>query len=55
MIDSKSAWLELCNRDVVALACYCDLGKFCHRNILVELLEEFCIDNGKEFIYLGEI
>lgn len=55
MIDNKSAWLELCSEDVVSLACYCDLGKFCHRNILVGLLEEFCIANEKEFIYLGEL
>jgi hypothetical protein len=55
MIDNKQVWLELCNRNVVSLACYCDLGKFCHRNILVGLLEEFCIANGIEFIYLGEI
>lgn len=38
-----------------AIACYCRAGKFCHRHILREFLEEIADDNEIVFRYLGEI
>lgn len=38
-----------------ALACYCRAGKFCHRHILLEFMQEVAEDNGIAFEYLGEI
>lgn len=51
----NSIWRDLTDKEVITLACYCKSGSFCHRLILVDILKEYCKENGKEFVYLGEI
>lgn len=51
----KEKWLESCNTESVALACYCKAGKFCHRHLLVDILKKVCEANNIEFEYKGEI
>lgn len=53
--QNKSVWLELCEMDEVCLACYCKSGAFCHRHIIVDMLEKVCQSNGIEFERGGEI
>lgn len=53
--QNKLAWLELCKMDEVCLACYCKAGDFCHRHIIVDMLERVCKANGIEFERKGEI
>lgn len=53
--DHRQHWLELCNQDEVAIACYCKAGNFCHRYILVDFLRKVCESEGIDFKYEGEI
>lgn len=53
--NNKDKWLELCNMEQVAVACYCKAGKFCHRHLLVDILEKICQANNIEFERMGEI
>ena len=39
----------------VALACYCRPGKFCHRHILVKMLDKVCRHYTIPFQYFGEL
>lgn len=48
-------WLRLLRRGRVALACYCRDGEFCHRHLLVDILEKLCRSEGIAFYYGGEI
>ena len=49
------AWLELIQRDRVALACYCPPDAFCHRLEILSPLEYLCRQEGIYFEYHGEI
>lgn len=53
--DNKQAWLDLCKEDEVCLMCYCKTGDFCHRHIIVDLLEKICKNQCIEFTRGGEI
>lgn len=53
--NDKQQWLDLCNKEEVALACYCKAGDFCHRHLLVDILEKVCEANNIEFERKGEI
>lgn len=48
-------WEELLLLGKIAVACYCSAGKFCHRHLLVNVLEGHCKRRGYEFKRLGEI
>lgn len=52
---NRQEWLALIAQDEVAIACYCSAGAFCHRRLLIEILKEFCEQEGVEFTYLGEL
>lgn len=53
--NNKDKWVELCNMGSVAVACYCKAGEFCHRHLLVDILEKVCQANNIEFERMGEI
>ncbi len=53
--NNKENWLELCSQHQVALACYCRAGDFCHRHLVVDMLEKICEHHGIPFENLGEI
>lgn len=53
--NNKQAWLSLCNMEEVCLACYCKAGAFCHRHIIVDMLEKVCEREGIPFERCGEI
>lgn len=49
-------WLSMCRQEEpIALACYCRAGKFCHRHLLVEILEKICKHYKIPFEYKGEV
>ena len=48
-------WEALCNTAVFALGCYCRAGKFCHRHILKDIIEEECAKRDIDFVDGGEI
>jgi uncharacterized protein YeaO (DUF488 family) len=48
-------WLALLGKGRVALACYCRDGAFCHRHLLVDILEKLCRSEGIRFYYGGEV
>jgi hypothetical protein len=53
--DHNDIWAEFCNREEVAVACYCKAGEFCHRHLLVAILQKVCTHNGISFFYAGEL
>lgn len=53
--DNRQVWDDLVDMEVVCLACYCKAGKFCHRKLLVDILQKICLYRGIEFEYLGEL
>lgn len=38
-----------------AVMCYCTAGKFCHRHIWMEFMQDVADDNGIHFEHCGEI
>lgn len=52
---NRERWLEVCNMEEVAIACYCSAGKFCHRHILVGFLIKICEQLGIDVELMGEI
>lgn len=61
---NRERWREVCEMDCVAIACYCGganngdvLSKegFCHRYILIELLDYACVYFGIQYRAHGEI
>lgn len=52
---NESAWEELYGLSRVAIGCYCTPGKFCHRHILADILENNLIERGVHVINMGEI
>lgn len=51
----KENWEWLVELGTVALGCYCAKDAFCHRQLLVSILEKYCRDRGIEFEYKGEL
>lgn len=49
-------FIEFCQQQqVIALACYCGAGQFCHRLILIDILRNICIKHQIPFVYHGEL
>jgi uncharacterized protein YeaO (DUF488 family) len=53
--NNQARWIEVCNMEEVAIACYCSADKFCHRHILVNFLIKVCESLGIEVQRMGEI
>lgn len=53
--NNRSRWLEVCNMPVVAIACYCPDGQFCHRHVLATCFKYVCRKNGLPFELKGEL
>jgi len=53
--NNKREWEELLNKGEVTLVCFCKKGEFCHRLILVEILQMLGKRFNIEVIYNGEI
>lgn len=51
----RSEWDTFLVKGKVAVACYCQPGKFCHRHLLVKALESACRSHRIPFVYKGEI
>lgn len=48
-------WDALFEHDILALACYCKAGNFCHRLLLKDILLKIAKSKGVDIEYLGEI
>lgn len=53
--ENKQHWINLCNEDQVAIGCYCRSGDFCHRNLLVGMIQKVCQAENIPFENGGEI
>lgn len=53
--NNYKEWQDLINLDTVCISCYCGKGKFCHRILLVDILEKVCNSHNIDFEYLGEL
>jgi hypothetical protein len=53
--DNPDWFHEFCQKDKVAVSCFCARSKFCHRYLIVEILERICDYLGIEFTYVGEL
>lgn len=52
----RDEWLRFMQQEQpIALACYCSPEKFCHRHLLVKILEKLCQKQGIDFKYYGEL
>lgn len=54
-IENKKYWDHLEKRSPLALACYCRAGVFCHRHLLLKLVQDYYATKGVEVKYMGEI
>lgn len=48
-------WHALIKNEKLAIACYCAPGTFCHRHILVKLIQGLCLKQNTPFTYMGEL
>lgn len=48
-------WEDLLHCDGICLVCFCKACNFCHRFVLIDILEEMCKARGIDFDYVGEI
>ena len=48
-------WDNIEKKGVLALACYCKAGAFCHRILLVDLIIDYYKKKDIEVKYMGEI
>lgn len=53
--ENLSQWLALFEPPEVALGCYCKPGAFCHRHVLVDMLEAVAKKHNLPFSRGGEI
>src|SRR5260221_1877531 len=51
---NSAAFLEILEREEIALACYCRQGVFCHRHLAVDILEKIAQSRGLPFVRGGE-
>lgn len=54
-IEHRKTWDKLLSEDTVVLACYCKAGDFCHRLLLLDIIEVICEFLGISFDYEGEL
>lgn len=54
-VANKQEWLNLINKNKVAIACYCKPDVFCHRHLLVNAIEIFAEEHERTVILKGEI
>lgn len=52
--NNQKFWLELIEKEELTLACYCKEYTFCHRYLLVGIIEDLCKKNNIPFCYVGE-
>ncbi|QAX96145.1 hypothetical protein [Vibrio phage vB_VmeM-Yong XC32] len=48
-------WEDLLTSETLCLGCWCKAGKFCHRLLLVDIIEAMCKERGIDFEYCGEL
>lgn len=53
--DNKNEFIKFCEKDKVAVGCYCPSGQFCHRHPLVDILEGVCKHHKINFERMGEL
>lgn len=53
--NHPTAWIELIGRSEVCIGCFCPAHTFCHRYLLVDILEKYCKGHGIAFEYRGEL
>lgn len=54
-VNNLDWFIKFCMQDDIAIACYCNSDSFCHRFLLVEILEAICKKHNIPFVYLGEL
>lgn len=55
MLDHPKDWFNIFHVGDIALACYCGSGKFCHRHILADILQDYAEDNYYRIENVGEL
>lgn len=53
--EHHDAWIDFCRRDKVAIGCYCPPNVFCHRLLLIRMLDRICLHYDIPFKYMGEL
>lgn len=53
--NAPDVWLDLLKQESVVLGCYCPSGVFCHRLVLVDILEAIAKKHDLPFSRGGEI
>lgn len=51
----EAAFTEVLNREQIVLLCYCRAGVFCHRHLVVDVLEKIARAKGLSFERGGEV
>lgn len=55
-LANREEWEAFLRREEpVAIACYCNVGCFCHRLLLKDIFEELCKKLNIPFLYYGEL
>ena len=54
-LDNRGDWDWLLSQAEVCILCYCSKDKFCHRKLLVDIIEKVCKHRGIVFEYKGEL
>lgn len=54
-LANRDRWVEVCNMEEVAVACYCSEGKFCHRHILKRFFIGVCAQLEIPVEEMGEV
>lgn len=55
-IRDKQWFIDFCNtKDPLAIACYCKGGGFCHRYLLIKILDQICSHYNIPYTYKGEL
>lgn len=55
IFNYPNKWLNIIQKDSIALACYCPPGVFCHRHILKCFIKGQCDKNNIRYTDMGEI
>lgn len=56
MKENRQEWIDLLqDKEDICLCCYCGRGKFCHRHLLVEILDNISGTHGLNFKFCGEM
>lgn len=53
--QNEAAFVEVLKRERVVLLCYCRAGAFCHRHLVVDVLEKVARAKGMPFECGGEV